>query len=252
MPVRAHRSYAHKLVVAAVLAVTGAAVTLSACSSDDSTPAGSTDYAGLMASTAGETGPLQITFASAVTLRQSATGNAAFAVDPVAATGSFRIGGSGVVPITGTLTGDALTMSGGGWTLLGTLSGGKITGTFSGPGGESGSLAAVNSTSGSPAKAYCGTFTGTDHTDDSEDSGTFSVVIAGNILLGTAVTDGGDAIDFSGTATATTFTVHQAQDGGFLNVAGTYDASGTSGTYNTKTSADDLVTDGSFTGQICE
>ena len=251
MQARAHRVEVRAVMVATALALASAAVTLSACSDDESTtPTGSTNYLGLMASTAGQTGPLQITFASPVSVRGATT--AAFAVDPVSATGTFALGGSGAVPISGTLTDGALTMSGGGWTLTGTLSDGKITGTFTGPGGVNGSLAAASSTEGSPARAYCGSYSGIDHSDDSEDLGTFSFVVAGNILLGTAVSDGGNAEDFSGTATSNTITVHKSLDGGFLNVAGTYDATSTSGTYNTKTIADVIVSEGTFTGQLCD
>ena len=252
MKVRAHRSRLRALMVSTALALVASAAMLSACSDDESPPpSGSTDYVGLMASTAGATGPLSITFASGVTVR-GASSNSAFAVDPVNATGTFSLGSIGPIAISGTLTDGTLLMTGSGWTINGTLANGAITGTFTGPDGETGSLAAVSSTESAPARAYCGTYTGIDHTDESAEAGTFSVVLAGTVALGTVVTDDGDTGSFSGTATSTAFTVHQAINGGFLNVDGLHNATSASGTYNTKTAENVAVSEGTFNGPLCE
>jgi len=250
-----------RLAVASTLAFV---LMLGACSDSNSNNNGggggggnaSTDYPGLVASSDGQTGPLSITFASAVSAppisTEPGTGPSLAGGASASATGTVSLGGGAVVPISGSVTNGALSMSGGGWTLTGTLLDGKITGTFTAPGGVTGSLAAISSTSGAPALAFCGTFSGTDVTTNppSADLGTFSAVVAGTIVLGTAVGDGGTVVDFSGTATTTAFTVSKTTTQGTLSAAGTYNATSTSGTYNVKVGGA-TVTSGTFTGNLC-
>jgi len=243
--------------IAAACLVLAAAV--SGCSDNNNdnggknnTPA-ATDYAGFVASTGGQTGPLSIVFASPVSappaINEAGTGPNLSSGAPVNATGTVSIGGGASAAITGTLEGGTLNMTGAGWTLTGSLLHGQLVGTFTGPGGVTGSLSAVASASGSPAKTYCGYFDGSDLTIDPPETvgGTFSVVIAGTVVLGTAVSDGGNVIDFSGTATATSFTVQKVTTEGTLNASGTYDANGTEGTYNTKVGTTTVQT-GGFVG----
>jgi hypothetical protein len=251
-------AFSSRRLAAASILVLAAAV--GACSDSNNDNGGnpspaSTDYVGLLASTDGDTGPLSITFASPVAAPpapQTATGPSFSSGAPVNATGTVSLGGSAPVAISGSVNGGALSMTGGGWTLTGTLLDGKITGTFTGPGGVSGSLAAISSTEGSPALAFCGTFTGTDVTTNppSPDLGTFSAVVAGTVVLGTAVGDGGTVTDFSGSATATSFTVSKTQGTVLLSASGTYNATSTNGTYNIKVSGV-VATSGTFTGSIC-
>lgn len=249
-----------RFTVASTLAL---ALALAACSDSNNdngggggSATGSTDYAGLVASTDGQTGPLSIVFASAVSappvLVEPGTGPSFSSGATAAATGTVSIGGGAPVDLTGSVTNGALAMSGGGWTLTGTLLNGKITGTFTAPGGVTGSLSAISSTSEFPALAFCGTFAGQDVTTDppSEDLGTFSAVVAGTIVLGTAVGDGGTVVDFSGTATATTFTVSKTTAEGTLSAQGNYNTTTTSGTYNVKVGGV-TVTSGTFTGDRC-
>ena len=143
-------------------------------------------------------------------------------------------------------------MSGGGWTLTGNLADGQITGTFTGPSAIAGSLVALSSTDGVPAAAYCGYYEGLDNTDDppSEDFGTFSAVIAGDIVIGTVVTEGGDVIDFTGSATATSFTIEEVVEAGTLNASGTYDDTGVDGDYTIKAGTF-TASEGGFYGYVC-
>lgn len=252
--------FAFRHLTAASILLLGAAV--GACSDDNTdnggggTLPGSTTYVGLVASSNGQTGPLDITFASAVSAppaqQNTPTGPAFAGGAPVSATGTVSIGGGAPVAISGTVNAGALSMSGGGWTLTGTLLNGVITGTFTGPGGVSGSLSAISSTSGSPALAFCGTFTGQDVTTNppSADLGTFSAVVAGTVVLGTAVGDGGTVTDFSGTATATSFTVSKTQGTATLSASGTYSSTSTNGTYNVKVGSV-TASSGTFAGGIC-
>jgi len=249
--------FAFRRLTAASILLLGVAV--GACSDNNNDNGGdtglpaATSYAGFVASTAGQTGPLSITFASAVAappaLQQAGTGPSFSSGAPVNATGTVSIGGGAAAAITGTLEGGTLNMTGGGWTLTGSLLNGQLVGTFTGPGGVTGSLSAVASASGSPAKTFCGYFEGSDLTIDPPEAvfGTFSVVIAGDVVLGTAVSDGGNVIDFSGTATATSFTIQKVTTEGTLNASGTYDANGTQGTFNTKVGSTTVQT-GGFVG----
>lgn len=250
--------FAFRRLTAASLLLLGVAV--GACSDDNNDNGGgdtglpaATNYAGFVASTAGQTGPLSITFASAIAappvLQQAGTGPSLSSGAPVNATGTVSIGGGAAVAITGTLEGGTLNMTGGGWTLTGSLLNGQLVGTFTGPGGVTGSLSAVASASGSPAKTFCGYFEGSDLTIDPPEAvyGTFSVVVAGDVVLGTAVSEGGNVIDFSGSATATSFTIQKVTTEGTLNASGTYDANGTEGTFNTKVGSTTVQT-GGFVG----
>jgi len=248
--------FAFRRLTAASLLLLGVAV--GACSEDTPPPddpglPAATDYAGFVASTNGQTGPLSITFASAVAappvMQQAGTGPSFSSGAPVNATGTVSINGGAAVAITGSLNGGTLTMTGAGWTLTGSLLHGQLVGTFTAPGPVTGSLSAVASAPGSPAKTFCGYFDGTDLTTNPPESvfGTFSVVIAGDIVLGTAVSEGGNVFDFSGSATATTFTIHEVSGTGELNADGTYDANGTEGLFNTKVSGATVQT-GGFVG----
>lgn len=253
--------FAFRHLTAASLLLVGLAV--GACSDDENNngpggPPASASYKGLVASTSGETGPLTITFASPVAappaLPADPTGPMPSGGSPVAASGSFFLGGVGPIALTGTLDSGDLTMTGSGWSFTGTLADGEITGSFSGPGGESGSFAAIADSEGNPVSAYCGSYSGTDFTSDppSSTEGTFSVVIAGSVVLGTAYNDDGSNEDFSGTAntSAKTFTIMKTTELGTLNASGSYSATSISGTWNTKVGSVTAAS-GEFGGGVC-
>jgi hypothetical protein len=236
--------FAFRRITAASILLLG--VSLGACSDDDDDDDGgglpaATSYAGFVASTDGQTGPLSITFASPVAAPPAysagGTGPSFSSGAPVNATGTVSLGGGAPVPLTGTIDGGTLNMTGAGWTLTGSLLNGMITGTFTGPGGVTGSLSAVASAEGSPAQAFCGYYGGIDLTNETEVTGSFSLVIAGDVLLGTAVDEANeDPIDFAGTANqqAGTLAVDISDgNGGRLVVSGGFDGTGTSGTFDT-------------------
>jgi len=235
------------------------AVAAGGCSDDSSNnpgggPGASTTYEGLLAAENGLTGPLSITFASAVAApsQQAGAGPELAAAAPVAATGTLQLGGSGVVALTGTVDGDAVNLSGGGYVLTGMLSGGTITGTFTGPGVVGSWVAAGGSTS-NPAIALCGSFSSLDYTENppTEDFGSFSVVIARPVVLGLAVGSDGTTINLAGTATASTITINLTTPQGTLNATGEYDAFGIGGTFEVLVGGQ-VITDGSFSGGTCE
>ena len=235
--------FAIRRLSAASLLLLGVAVGACGDDSNDNNDPGlpaATNYAGFVASTSGQTGPLSIVFASAVAappvMSGAATGPNLSSSAPIAATGTVSIGGGAAVPITGTIDGGTLHMEGGGWVLDGSLLNGMIVGTFTGPGPITGSLSAVASAEGSPAQAYCGWYEGVDLTNETTVAGSFSLVISGSIVLGTAVDDDNeDPIDFQGTANqgAGTFTVDMSANGGRLVVDGAFDEIDAGGTFDT-------------------
>jgi len=218
----------------------------------------STAYVGLLASTDGQTGPLDLTFASPVsappTPLEPGSGPMTLSALAVNVTGTLRLGSGPLVNVTGVLDdNDALAMSGGGYTLFGDLEHGMIVGGFSGPGPVSGSLIAASSTDGSPALALCGTFAGTNYDSDppSEDFGTFNLVIAGTSVLGVAVGSEGDAIPLQGTATSSTITINMSSAEGTITATGEYDEFGVGGAYTVKVGTFTL-SEGSFSGGTCD
>jgi hypothetical protein len=251
---------ARRLAAAAVFLLAAA---VGACSDSNSSGGGSTTlpasttYVGLLASTDAETGPINLLFASAVAAppapQMAGTGPSFAGGAPIAVTAVMQLGASGPINLSGTLNSGVLHMTGSGWTVDGTLADGKITGTFTGPALQSGSMSALASSSGDPAVAYCGAFAGVDHTNgDSPDVGTFSVVVVSNVLLGTAVGDGGSTTDFSGTAGASTFSFTHTESAGKLVVSGNYNADSTWGSYHTNPTGSSLVaSEGTFRGLVC-
>jgi hypothetical protein len=239
------------------------AAALGACSDSNSNDGGSTTlpasttYVGLLASTDGQTGPIDMTFASAVAAppapQMAGTGPSFAGGAPVIVNATMQLGASGPIALTGTLDAGALHMTGSGWTVDGVLDAGQITGTFTGPAGQAGSMSALSSTDGSPAVAYCGTFAGVDHTDgDSPDLGTFSVVVVSNVLLGTAVGDGGGTTDFKGKASGGKFSFTHSESIGSLIVTGNYNADSTWGGYYTKPTGSTVkASEGTFAGYPC-
>ena len=190
----------------------------------------STAYLGTVASTTGSVGSLSLTFATAAFVARSgarpAAGPTAASIAPVAVTGTLVLDGVSV-DLTGTLTDGILQMSdvAGDWAVDGTLSGGVLKGTFTGPGGEAGSIAAMASSLGVPVLAYCGTYadTAVDNPEDTE-AGSFTAVIAGANLLGSVVTAGNVVQDFAGTASGSSFHIDQTVAGTTLTASGSYSA----------------------------
>jgi hypothetical protein len=210
-----------------------------------------------VASSSGLTGPLSITFASAVSAppiaQEPGAGPAWSSSAVVNATGTVSLGGGAPVAISGTLDGSSLNMTGSGWTITGTLQNGQLSGTFTAPGPADGIAIAASSTGSAPAIALCGSFAGQNFTNDppTEDFGSFSVVIAGTSVLGTAVGNDGGGITFSGTATASTITINETAPEGSLTATGEYDEFGIGGTYEVKVGAI-TISAGSFSGGTCE
>lgn len=219
----------------------------------------STSYRGVITASDGTTAGLVLTFNSAVAIRvvtRSATDAMAYAVVPV--TGVATLPGGGTINLTGTLDGDALSMTGGGYTLTGTLKNGSFTGTFTGPGGATGTFAALSSTDVTPAYAYCGSYAGVITPGNIQEDGSFNMVTAGTILSGISSSSGGDIVGFTGRASAgavgtTTITVNQTTSQGTIKANGTItaDYSTVSGTFQATVLGEGGVNNGTFEGSVC-
>jgi hypothetical protein len=202
---------------------------------------------------------LLLTFNSAVAIRAAAVAAAdvvAFAVVP--ASGVVTLPGGGTINLTGTLDVDALSMTGGGYTLTGTLKNGSFTGTFTGPAGASGTFAALSSTAVTPAYAYCGSYSGVITPGDIVEDGSFNMVVAGTVVSGGSASSAGDVVSFTGRAAAgpngtTTITVNQSTAQGTVKADGaiTGDYSTVSGTFQASVAGEGGVNNGTFQGSLC-
>jgi hypothetical protein len=239
------------------------ATALVACSDDNvNGPSGglqpSATYLGFVSAPSGSTSALSITFASAVALRAPA-GQTHLMAAVTGATGEIKDGNGGTIALTGSLDGSALSMTGAGVTLAGTLSEGQITGSVTVPGAAlAGAFAAVSSTTTAPARAYCGTFSGTsiDIEGGSPESGTFNLVVAADVLQGASVGVGG-VFPFTGTASTSggelSIAINQSDASGRIIANGTTQNSYArlTGTYETQTPQGQRVATGTFVGVPC-
>jgi hypothetical protein len=177
----------------------------------------------------------------------------------------MRLGGGPTINLEGTLDDGAFQAgTDGGYSLMGVLEDGLITGDVAGPGAVTGAFAAASSSESSPALAFCGTFSGED-TDaaSTEVTGTFSVVLAGGVAAGAVyfwTVDGPAATEldtlsvfFRGASTNSTIAVAQTDPatGHLLTITGSYDATTLSGSL---LEADGEVPYlfGDFSGSTCE
>jgi hypothetical protein len=215
----------------------------------------STAYRGVITAEDGASAALAITFASPVSLREGR--GASIVMSAVtSATGTVETGAGATIPIAGSLDGTALSMTGDGIALSGTLSEGQLIGTATGV-GFSGRFAALSSTSAEPARAYCGTFAGTQlDLEGGIETGTFNLVIAGGVVQGTSA--GVDGVfPFTGTATDQNGTISIDIDetlpsGSIVGAGTSSDNYGRiSGTYQTSDPQGAPVVSGTFAGAVC-
>ena len=118
-----------------------------------------TSFQGVLAGV-GEIGTLELTVQAAVSSLDTARAPQVAS----ASSGSVRLAGSGgPVSLTGTYEDSTreVTMSGGGFTFIGVITGDgmELAGPYTGPGGASGGFVTLN-TAGGTVTGYCGTFTG--------------------------------------------------------------------------------------------
>jgi len=188
-------------------------------------PSQTSTFVGIVSSDDGTTtGSLTVVIQSIALAPPTATGPSVLA--PVTATGTLTLGGQ--TALTGDYDPDTdiLTLQGGGYAFGGGFDGvDRLEGVWGGPGGTSGTFV---TTAGSAGVAYCGTYTA----DDQSDSGTFSIVITGNVVRGEAYSSTDQTpIPLDGTISGNNITIDNPLGGGPLatgtrtgnTVAGTYD-----------------------------
>ena len=143
-----------------VMAIAGALLVSYGCKGSTTTPSGTpSNFLGTFAAIQGTNGTLAVKVQGAVAsasvpfrLPWVATLHA----DSVSATGSLSLVGGGTASLSGTYdTGSkALSVSGGGYSLSGTLGGTTVTGTLTVPGGSAGAFTTMSTSSGA-VTVYC-------------------------------------------------------------------------------------------------
>jgi len=209
--------------------VLAAAVMLSSCKKDDepvnSGGGGPTSYLGTIGNGV-ESGALS------------------FSVDNAGAvTGTIGIVGGSTVNLSGTLSGTALGISGGGYTFTGALASQRITGTYTGPNG--GGSFEADQASATSVTIYCGVY---NENPPGTESGTFNMIINtnGTIRVMAVEAGTGDVTNLEGTLSGSTISLHPPGSPGTIVATGTISGTSISGSYNTGSSA------GTWMGAVCQ
>ncbi len=214
------------------------ALVLFACGSDggDGSPgdhdSGSTSLKGSLVGPGGESGILAIEIETDVAaLSHAFRGHTGEGVPQGAAIAHGTItwpGGGDPVGLTGSLNGQALDLSGGGFQFFGTWGDGRMTGTYSGPNGSGRFAADV----AADVRVFCGTYLA----DGGTDSGTWNVVVTGAEMIGLSRSATGTDTDaLTGSlAEDGTFALNGGDAQGVITgdeVVGTYDTGSSRGTF---------------------
>src|SRR5437870_7093837 len=144
-----------------------------------------------------------------------------------ATTGTIKPVGAASISVTGTYDAStkAVALSGGGYTIAGTIDDtGKLLGTYTHSGTE-GSVVAYQHTSANPVTVYCGTYTG-------DADGIWNTVLRGTFLSG--VYDNVDGSDgyFSGTVTGSSVSITDVTASPGTTATGTISGTTLSGTWS--------------------
>jgi len=173
------------------LAALGALAVLAACHKDSTGPGGGNsalgNYYGVYGTSNGSS---------------SAGGSLIIIIDVGSATGTLTPVGLAGIALTGSYNsgnGD-VTLTGSGRTLAGTISGGKLNGTYTGPDGV-GSFGTQHGASASDVQLFCGTYTG-------DASGVWNLSKAGGTLSGAYADDGGGSEQLTGSLNGSTINLN--------------------------------------------
>ena len=161
----------------------------------------------------------------------SVGGTLVIIVGASSASGTVTPSGLAGISLTGSYNASsgAVSLSGAGRTLAGTISGGKLDGTYNGPDG-SGSFGTHHGTVASDVKQFCGSY-------DGDSQGVWNLAMAGTSLVGAYADDGGGSAQLTGSLSGTTITL--SFSGGTAtgtlatatNMAGLWTAGANSGTW---------------------
>jgi hypothetical protein len=140
------------------------------CSGSSTTPSSNTTtFQGTLAGSGGQAGTLSITVQALVTVPAAGP--------PAAATGSLHLIGGSTTSLAGTFdpSTNGVNLSGGGFTLIGTATGGVLSGSYTSQASGAGPFSTLNATAAS-ATTFCGTFA--DQSKPGGEFGIFNVTIA--------------------------------------------------------------------------
>jgi hypothetical protein len=149
-----------------------------------------------------------------------------------AANGTLTPSGGVAVTLGGTYNSGsgAVSVSGGGHTLTGTITSGRLDGTYTGPSGQTGRFGTQKGASPSDVVLYCGTY-------DGDSQGVWNLSKAGNALVGAYADDNGSSAALTGTVSGSnlsiTFSGGTASGTvtGASTIGGTWTAGANSGTW---------------------
>ena len=199
-------------------------IVLSGCNKDDNPSGpgptgGSTEYVGTLVG-ATVSGTLSLSIPTAKTTVPTS--------DTVNVTGKIFLSAGDTITLSGIYVKSTgyISVSGSGYSLIGTISSGRLNGSFTGPLGSSGSFAARSSSSGGTIKVFCGSYT---ETSPGTSHGVINVVVDGNAVT---VIVSGLGTYYYGTISGTTVTIYLAGTSGTELATGTISGSSISGTYS--------------------
>jgi hypothetical protein len=165
-------------------------VAVAACSKDSTSPGGGSSalgsYYGVWGATNGSS---------------SVGGTIIIVITAGSASGTLTPEGLAAIPLTGTYTSSsgAVTVSGSGHTLTGTITSGKLDGTYNGPGGT-GTFGTHHGASATDVKLFCGTY-------DGDSQGVWNLAQMGNALVGAYADDGGGSAQLTGSVSGSNLTI---------------------------------------------
>jgi hypothetical protein len=163
-----------------------------------------------------------------LTIAIPAAKTSAIASDTVNVTGKIYLSTGDTITLSGIYVKSTgyLNVSGGGFTLTGTLTTGHLVGTYTAPGGYSGNVAASSSGSTNPVTVYCGQY---QELTPGTETGTFNLVLQRPAL--TIVTSNGNT--FYGSIADSTVTIYVSGTSGTVLATGTLNATHGQGFYDT-------------------
>jgi hypothetical protein len=223
------------------------AFVLGGCSDDDNpaNPAGptTTSYTGVMAGT-GVSGTLSI---SIPTGKRTYDPSSA-AAETTLITASLKINGGATIPLTGfyiATTGE-IYLTGGGYTFVGVLADGTVTGTFTYTGGNG--IFRCDEGTSSTVSQYCGRY---QDTTPGTGAGYFNMTISGTAIYVLVYPDGGEGAAFSTTGSinaSNQISIYNPENNAIVIATGTLNptAHTVSGTY-----AGDPA-GGTWSGGLCD
>ncbi len=208
-----------------------AAALLAACGGSGGSGGDSgTAFEATVAGAGGASGKLSMTVAGTHASVVSRAPTAA-ETGAVAASGTLAFIGGATVALSGScdLATGALSLSGGGYGVTCNIAGGEISGTYTAPGGGSGYVSGLDSSSGE-TRVFCGTYSGTRTVAPYNVHGVFNIVIGPDgTITGLGVDDMGKGGRVSGTLRGGS--ISASTDNG-TSISGTLSGNSVSGTFS--------------------